>query len=242
MDLDTILKFSSDQLPAVLAIGAVTVGFIIYYFVMISPAAERRLRKGMDPDTGLVRWTIFQRLWGGFILGLFAILTPIIGLGKAPWDYGMSFAMDGESALIVLVLGAAIVLLNLFRAGKPANLVTYPQIRVPKWDWKLLLGSSFGWVVYLLGYELMFRGFLLYGCIETMGVWPAIAINASIYSFAHFFKGIGETIGAIPFGIIICVITLYTGNFMTAFIVHCFLAISNQTIAAWKHPEIRFLK
>ena len=154
----------------------------------------------------------------------------------------MSFGVDGETALIILGMGVAIVIINLLRAGKPANLVTYPQIKAAKWDLNLLLLSSFGWVVYLLGYELMFRGFLLYGCIETMGIWPAIAINASIYSFAHFFKGIGETIGAIPFGIIICVLTLYTGNFMLAFVVHCFLALSNQTVAMFAHPDIQYVK
>lgn len=242
MKLDAILSLNAEHLPAILAIGAVTVGFIIYYFVMISPAAERKVRGKRDADEGQVRWIVFQRLWGGVILGLFALLTPLIGLGKAPWDYGMSFSIDGETALMILVMGVVIIGINLLRAGKPANLVQYPQIRVQRWNWPLLLASSGGWIIYLLGYELMFRGFLLYGCVEVMGIWPAIAINASIYSFAHFFKGIGETVGAIPFGIIICVLTLYTGNFMLAFIVHCFLALSNQTVAMWKHPEMTFGK
>lgn len=240
MELDAILSLNPQHLPAILAIGAVTIGFIIYYFVMISPKMEARIRGNRDEEEGQVRWVVFQRVWGGIVLGLFALLTPVIGLGKLPWDYGMSFGMDGETALLVLGLGAVIVVINLLRAGQPANLVQYPQIRARKWNWSLLLASSGGWIVYLLGYELMFRGFLLYGCVEVIGIWPAIAINASIYSFAHFFKGIGETVGAIPFGIIICVLTLYTGNFMLAFIVHCFLALSNQTVAMWKHPDIQF--
>ena len=240
MDMDQVLKWTPNALPAVLAIGAVTIGFIIYYFVMISEKVEARVRGQLDPVAGQARWVIFQRVWGGVVLGLFALLTPVIGLGKAPWDYGMSFSINGETALLILGLGVVIVVMNLFRAGSPANLVHYPQIRLPEWNWRLLLMSSGGWIVYLLGYELMFRGFLLYGCIEVIGIWPAIAINAAIYSFAHFFKGIGETVGAIPFGVIICVLTLYTGNFMLAFIVHCFLALSNQTVAMWKHPEMRF--
>lgn len=242
MKFEQILHWQEAFLTPVLAIGGVTIAFITYYFVIVSKKMEERLRAGKSEEEGQIRWVVFQRVWGGLVLGITALLLPLIGLGESPFKYGMSFDIGGETALIILGMGTLIIIINLLRAGKPANLVTYPQIRARKWDLKLLLMSSMGWVIYLLGYELMFRGFLLYGCIETMGIWPAIAINASIYSFAHFFKGMGETIGAIPFGIIICVLTLYTGNFMLAFIVHCFLALSNQTIAMFAHPEIKYVK
>ena len=242
MDFEQIFQWQDEFLAPILAIGGVTIAFIAYYFVIISPKMEARIRGNANEEEGEIKWVVFQRLWGGGILGLTALLLPLIGLGESPFKYGMSFSIDGETALIILGMGVLIVLINLLRAGKPANLVHYPQIRARRWDRKLLLMSSFGWIIYLLGYELMFRGFLLYGCIETLGIWPAIAINASIYSFAHFFKGMGETIGAIPFGILICIATLYTGNFMLAFIVHCFLALSNQTIAMFAHPEMEFVK
>ncbi len=242
MNFEQIFQWQDEFLTPVLAIGAVTLAFIAYYFVMISPKMEVRIKGERSGEEAEIRWIVFQRVWGGVILGITALLVPVIGLGESPFKYGMSFGIDGETALLILGMGVLIVIINLLRAGKPNNLVQYPQIRAKQWDLKLLLLSSFGWVVYLLGYELMFRGFLLYGCIETMGIWPAIAINCAIYSFAHFFKGIGETIGAIPFGVIICVVTLYTGNFMLAFIVHCFLAISNQTIAMFAHPDIEYVK
>lgn len=242
MNFEQIFHWQDGFLAPVLAIGSVTIAFIAYYFVTISPKMESLIKGEYEGKKGEVRWIVFQRVWGGVVLGATALLVPVIGLGKSPFEYGMSFRISGETALLILGMGALIVVINLIRAGKPANLVHYPQIRASQWDFKLLLLSSFGWLVYLLGYELMFRGFLLYGCIESMGIWPAIAINCAIYSLAHFFKGIGETVGAIPFGIFICVVTLYTGNFMTAFIVHCFLAISNQTIAMFAHPDIEYVK
>ena len=225
-----------------MAIGGITLSFIAYYFVIISAKAERLVKGNRSPDAANIRWVLFQRIWGGSLLGLTALLTPWLGLGKAPWDYGMSFGMDGETILMVLGIGVVVVLVNIFRAGKPANLEYYPNIRVKKWTPGLLLASSGGWVIYLLGYELMFRGFLLFGCVEALGIWPAIAVNTSIYAFAHFFKGIGETVGALPFGIILCVLTLHTENFMLAFLVHCFLAISNQTVAFFAHPDMKLVR
>jgi len=240
VEFEQIFAWQDAWLAPILAIGGVTIAFIAYYFVIISPKMEERIRGRRGEEQGQIRWVIFQRIWGGSLLGLTALLLPVVGLGKMPWDYGMSFGMKGETILMVLGMGAVVIVVNLIRAGKPANLVHYPQIRVPEWNLRLLLTSSGGWIIYLLGYELMFRGFLLFGCIEVLGIWPAIAINTAIYSFAHFFKGIGETVGAIPFGILMCVLTLHTGNFMLAFLVHCFLAVSNQTVALFAHPEIQF--
>ncbi|MEM7039267.1 MAG: CPBP family intramembrane glutamic endopeptidase [Bacteroidota bacterium] len=237
-----ILTWQPQYLPGVLAIAAVTIGFIVYYFIMISPKLEQRMLAKHGEEEGGIRWVIFQRLVGAAALGIPSLLIVPLFLDASPGTYGMSFGTSTEGLIYILVFGAIIIPMNLYRAGKAPNLVQYPQIRAKRWDMNLLLMSSGSWILYLLGYELVFRGFLLYGCVETMGVWPAIAINASIYSFAHFFKGIGETVGAIPFGIIMSIVTLHTGSFLVAFVVHCFLALSNQTVAMFAHPEMEWVK
>ncbi|MEM0999172.1 MAG: CPBP family intramembrane glutamic endopeptidase [Bacteroidota bacterium] len=240
--LSAIVNWNEEALPAVLAIGVATIGFIIYYFTIISEKLAARFRERFGEEAGQARWVIAQRLIGAAVLGIPSLILIPLVLGKSPAAYGISFSINGTAALYIAVLGAIIIPMNLFRAGKPANLVHYPQIRTKKWDVRLLGISSISWVLYLLGYEILFRGLLLFGCVEALGVWPALAINASIYSFAHFFKGIGETVGAIPFGIVISILCLHTGNFMVAFIVHCFLALSNQTVAVFKNPEIEWVK
>ena len=241
MEFEQIFNWESENLAPVLGIGASTLAFIAYYFVMISDKVGARVGKGHSEEAAQARWIIAQRIWGGLVMGITALLVPLF-LGISPAEWGMSFSMNGQSLLLALGIGVLVVLLNLGRAGQPANLEQYPQIRSREWDLSLLLWSSLGWVIYLLGYELMFRGLLLYSCIDTMGIWPAIAINCAIYSFAHFFKGIGETVGAIPFGIIVCVLTLWTGNFMLAFLIHCSLALSNQTVAFFQHPDMKLAR
>lgn len=240
--LSEITRWDDQALAPVLAIAAVTIGFIVYYFVMSSEKLELRFHSRWGAEDGQARWIIFSRWWGGFWLGVPSVLLPVVFLGKSPAAYGMSFGMTTEALVICAVLCPLLIVMNIFRAGKPKNLEHYPQIRKKEWTQGTFAGSSIGWIVYLLGYELCFRGFLLFGCAEVLGVWPAIAINASIYSFAHFFKGIGETVGAIPFGIIISIISLFTGNFMVAFLVHCSLALSNQTVAFLAHPDMSWKK
>jgi membrane protease YdiL (CAAX protease family) len=61
-----------------------------------------------------------------------------------------------------------------------------------------------------------------------MGLWSAIAVNTSIYALIHLPKGKRETIGAIPLGIVLCLITSYTGTIWAAFWIHCTLALTNE--------------
>lgn len=239
--LDQILKWNPQYSEGIAAIMAFSLSFFLYYFVMISPKIEQRVRKGMDEDNGQAKWVLFQRYWGGIVLGVTALALPFF-FGKTPLDYGMIPSFSGKSLLISGILMALLIGINILRAGSPANLKHYPQIRAKTWDMTLLLKSSAGWVIYLLGYEWAFRGMLLFACVESLGIWPAIAINASLYAFAHLFKGVGETVGAIPFGVILCIITLYTGDFLVAFLVHCALALSNQTVAMFAHPDMKWVK
>lgn len=238
--LAEVVKWKAGAMPAALALAAVTIGFIVYYFTLSSKKLEGRFKERFGEEEGQAKWIVFTRVFGGFCLGFPSVLLPMVFLDALPSKYGMSFGLTWEAFWTCLVLCPLLIVINIFRAGKPGNLAHYPQIRKKEWDAKTFAASSLGWVVYLLGYELCFRGLLLFGCVESMGIWPAIFINASIYSFAHFFKGIGETVGAIPFGIIISILSLWTGNFMVAFLVHCSLALSNQTVAFLAHPEMRW--
>jgi membrane protease YdiL (CAAX protease family) len=106
---------------------------------------------------------------------------------------------------------------------------------------KLLIISSLGWIVYLLAYEFLFRGFLLFTCIQSFGIWPAIIINILIYSFAHIPQGLKETAGAIPFGLILCYITILSGTIWPAFILHAVLAISNEWFSIYNNTEITII-
>ena len=98
-----------------------------------------------------------------------------------------------------------------------------------------------GWAAYLFGYELLFRGVLLFPLADELGVWTAIAINIALYSATHIPKGLDETIGAIPLGLVLCILTLYTDTIWIAFIVHVIMAWTNTFTALRFNPEMKEL-
>ncbi|HEX2977454.1 MAG TPA: CPBP family intramembrane glutamic endopeptidase, partial [Bacteroidales bacterium] len=140
--------------------------------------------------------------------------------------------------LWALLLMTLIILINYFNASSPQNLAMYPQIRRNEWSYSLLATSALSWLSYILAYEFLFRGYLLFSSIQVIGLWPAIILNTIIYSLVHFHKGIKEMVGSLPFGIILCYLCYLTGSIWIAVIAHSTMVLSNEWFSIQKNPAI----
>jgi membrane protease YdiL (CAAX protease family) len=89
-----------------------------------------------------------------------------------------------------------------------------------------------GWFVYLLGYEALFRGTLLPLLVASLGAWPGMAVTTGLYVLAHLDRPSAETLAAIPTGFVFAVVTLVTGSFLAALLLHCIIATVNELAAA----------
>src|SRR5436190_4927522 len=68
----------------------------------------------------------------------------------------------------------------------------------------IVLRSSF-----LICYEFFFRGCILFSCIDLFGTVPAIIINLVLYALIHSFNGKKEMYGSVPFGLMLCLFTIW---------------------------------
>lgn len=75
-------------------------------------------------------------------------------------------------------------------------------------------------IVFLISYEFFFRGVLLFFFIEINGLILAIIISTSLYVLIHIFDSKAEILGAIPFGIVLCLFSYFTNNIWAVFIIH----------------------
>lgn len=213
---------------AAISISAVTIGFLTYHYTTQSVSLRKFFDKKFGTEPAKTAWVHFQRL---FAVLCFAAV-PAIVFASQNVDFqsiGLNFKNLDTSVKWILGLGAVVITMNYFAARTPDNLAMYPQIRVtPPWPKKLLAASAFTWISYLLAYEFMFRGYLLFTCYEEMGKTLAITVNVALYALVHLPKGWKETVGAIPLGIILCLLTLQTGNIWIAVVVHVAMALSNE--------------
>lgn len=81
-------------------------------------------------------------------------------------------------------------------------------------------------IIFLIVYEMWFRGWFLDELLAEIGtIWIAIGINTALYSLIHFFAGKKEAISSIPFGIILCLLTIELQVVWPAAVIHVFLSL-----------------
>ena len=233
--------WNPSYLEPILAISLVTVGFAIYHFVSISPKIKHRFATKYGEVRGNTKAQWSFRYLGAMTIGIVPAIVMMIALGKNPEDYGLAFKNHSTSLYWILGLAAVIIPMNFFNSKKEKNLAFYPNVREPQWTKGMVAKNAFTWVAYLFGYELMFRGLLLFGTVALLGEWPAIILNVAFYVLVHVPKNLEESVGAIPLGLLLCLITLTTGTIWVAFFVHITLALSNFFFSLRHHPDMKII-
>lgn len=79
--------------------------------------------------------------------------------------------------------------------------------------------------LFLISYEIFFRGFLFFGSISLLGIIPAFAINVLLYMLMHAFSKRDKMLACIPFGLVLCWVTLVSQSVWPAVILHLELSL-----------------
>ena len=232
----------TENLRFTIAILWCVVGFGNYYFLSKNSTLNSKFESACKHLDDQGNQVLLQRALGLLFLGVLSVLIISLMPGKSVPEFGLSFRFSELPPWWSWLLIPLILILGYFTARTPGNLKLYPQIRANTWTPGILAVSSISWILFLIGYEFLFRGFVLFASLEIMEPVPAIALNTAVYAFAHFYKGPGETFGAIPAGILFCYLTLLTGNIWCAVILHSVMALSNEWFSLKAHPEMSFTK
>jgi membrane protease YdiL (CAAX protease family) len=214
-------------------------GFSAYYLLSRNDLLPGRLRSGVSKRELSIIRVLIQRFWGVAFLGIFSAAIIRMVLDEPLSAYGFSFVFRKPPPWWSYPALVLILLSTYFHAPTSRNLAIYPQIRVREWTLKLLLINGISWLIYLVAYEFLFRGFLLFGSLSVLDPLPAVLLNCTLYALAHTYKGPLETIGAIPFGLLLCYLTLVTGNILSALVIHASMALFHDWMSVRAHPDMK---
>jgi len=216
------------------------VGFIIYFGLIYNrKKVEAYFQKKIGFSKANIVYVGLEKFVGFVVMLLLPLsVLHILGLYNAQ-NLGIHFTHADKVFSTWAFLGALIIVANTIRAGKPKNYQLYPQIRTQEWRLSLLGYYVFGWAIYLLGYEFLFRGILFFSGIDILPLWLNITINCVLYAIAHIHKGKLEIITSIPFGVVLCLVSYYTGSFWAAWLIHLTMALSNSLIAIKGNPNMK---
>jgi membrane protease YdiL (CAAX protease family) len=227
---------NSLESTAVFAITSTVIFSFVYFFIL----DKLESNDGNKVRSRIISIYIWRKL-SGFIL--FGVVTAILALAffkvRLP-EYGLTIGSSLEFWPWLILASAFFILLNLFNSRNPEIREKYPEMRLQTWNYPMMFLAATGWVIYLAGYEFLFRGLLLFGCYNAFGYWPAIVINLALYAALHLPKGLKEATATIPFGILICYLTLETHSILPAILIHSLQAVSCEISCLWRNPDMKF--
>ncbi|WP_276504822.1 CPBP family intramembrane glutamic endopeptidase [Terrimonas pollutisoli] len=159
---------------------------------------------------------------GGIIITavLPSFLLPVIREDILAWPAPVDVVQVFFLSITALLLVLLVIQNNRGLLAERAVVYKYAFLQAST---HLLLRSSF-----LACYEWFFRGCILFSCIENFGVIAAIGINLVLYVLIHSFNGKKEMYGSIPFGLILCVFTIWYQSVWPAILLHLMLSSSHE--------------
>ena len=222
--------------PALAVLAAFVVLYTAYHFISEHVLVPGIFARRLPEREAEVAAVLSRRLAGGLLLGAVPRLMILTLLPGGPADYGLAFNFPPRAWLLIGLFSLIVIPLALRISGRPAIRDRYPHIRVRDWSSTLVTLNAAGWGLFLLAYEICFRGFLLFPCVRAFGFWPAVIINLTLYAGVHLPKGRVETLGALPLGLLFCFTALSFGIWVP-FLLHWILALANDQVALKKNPE-----
>ena len=214
--------------------------YYLYYFPAFSEKTKLWVKSRSATERFETNLFMLQKIYGFLMLGVIPWLLFHLFFKTNTHELDPVSLLPVNPGWLVAFLIPLIVFLIFFSAKNQNLYSRFPVIRLKEWGIADILTSITGWGFYLLGYEYLFREILLFTLAESVGVPIAIAVNVVLYSSFHMPNGKNETLGAIPFGLVLCLVSLHTGSFVMAFLLHFTLSVSSEVFSIIHNPEMSF--
>ena len=214
-------------LSALFIVNVIVLLYGLYYVLAYTKVYDLIFNAFATSRNRTVFHSIFFRLSGFVIFGLVSAFI-FYEVYDAELDFLIIESEDVSKIAgwtpILCLIAITVAYINVRNSKK----THYPQFKLENWtlSYKFITYST--WVLYLAGYEFMFRGILLFGTVEELGYYPAIILNVTLYAVVHIHKGWKEVLGCFILGPILCITALKTNSLAIPIAVHLSLCLSNE--------------
>ncbi len=180
-------------------------------------------------------YELYQYLyWFGSEFALFfLLLIPVILLlhRKPLQSFGVTPG-DWRFGLKVSLLFYAVMLPILWVvSASPAFQDVYPHSQIVRSDWTLFLLYEAAFILYFIGWEFIWRGYMLFGLLPHTGASVAVLAQMIPFVILHYGKPMPETFGAIAAGIALGALSIRTRSFWYAVLIHWSVMLTIDLLA-----------
>jgi len=237
--MEEIIRLKPGAL-AFLAVFSIALLFYLYYFTSKQKVILNRIMRPAFPSLsdGVLEF-LSEKLGGIIFTGIIPAIL-FLGVLRIPASRaGLQMGLTFEFRYLIIILVLVTCLLSYVFSRKSGIQAMSADLKIKNWYPRHLFLYSAVWIIYIFGYELLFRGILWSLFFEAFGFWPALLINLLLYSAVHISKGKFMALGALPTGIILCLLSYLTGSFLPAFFIHSTIAVMTGLFSVYHNPEIR---
>jgi len=149
-------------------------------------------------------------------------------------DYGLQ-AGDYKAGLIIsaIFLGVMLVIIW-FVSATPDFATKYPHLQSTKNSWRDFYIYESGMLLYMIGWEFIWRGFMLFGLKEKFGYY-SVLIQMIPFVILHNGKPVAETFGAIAGGIALGMLAFRTNSIYYCVFSHMGVMFSIDVISTLRY-------
>ncbi len=172
--------------------------------------------------------TIYEYLSAFIVMFVIPILCARLFFRWRVRDLGFRF---GEKRYGFKFLLAGIPIMILFAyigSFDSAMQIEYPQSRSAVGHIDLIIIIQLIYLVYYIGWEFFFRGFMLFGLEKKFGPLASILIQTIPSTLIHIGKPIGETLGAVVAGVVFGYLAIRARSILYPFILHTTIGIATN--------------
>lgn len=209
-----------------LIVTATLVLFVFYYLGRADGIAATSAARGLQTMTRPSLPPFWHFIAAGLALGLVPVLVarfglelrlPELGLGLGRWRLGLLLLAVG---IPLAVIGGKI------GSATPEMRFVYPLDPTMGPEPGRFIPYAFLQFLYFGGWEVLFRGVLLFGLKDRLGAGPANALQTAISVTAHFGRPLTETLSAIPAGLVFGAVCLRCRSMWYIAIIHWVVGVS----------------
>jgi len=158
--------------------------------------------------------------WQGITGFIVPILILVFAFRLRPAEMGIGLG-DWKLATIITAIYIPLVVIGTwFLSADPAFQAQYPHLRQAAFDWEIFLIYHALFLLYWIGWEYLWRGYVLFGTVRAIGPVLAIMVQAMPFALLHASKPPAEAFLSILGGILLGALVWRCRSFWIAVPIH----------------------
>lgn len=204
---------SIEMRPTVILLGSLTLVAVHRYFGKVEFA------KRVFPSISGSAAADYE-IATAFVLFALIPLTLVLLFRESGRDYGLRLG-DWKFGIIAVAILFPLIAGSLYLDSKTAAMqAAYPIDKAATQSIQAFLRLEIPCLLFLMAWEFIFRGFMLFGLRSRVGVWLAICIQTIPSSLWHIGLPVKVTLAAIPAGIMFGLLAIRTNSLIWPILLH----------------------